>query len=155
MKVVKKILVVLLIVLVVMQFFAPKKNKGDLASLNAFTVETNMPKKVQAIFENTCYDCHSDFTRYPWYDRITPLNYWLADHIEEGKEHFNASNWGSYTIKQKDHKLEELIEEVEKKNMPLESYTYTHAEAKLSDDQIKAIVAWAKTVRASYNVVSN
>ncbi|TXD84835.1 cytochrome C [Subsaximicrobium wynnwilliamsii] len=155
MKVVKKILVVLLIVLVIMQFFAPKKNQGDLASLNAFTVETNMPKNVQSIFENTCYDCHSDYTRYPWYDRITPLNYWLADHIEEGKEHFNASSWDRYTIKKKDHKLEELIEEVEKKNMPLESYTYTHAEAKLSDEEIKAVVAWAKTVRAGYNLVSN
>ena len=152
MKLVKKILLVLLIVFVIMQFFGPEKNQGDSASLDAFVMETNPPKDVQTIFETTCYDCHSDVTRYPWYDKITPVNYWLAHHIEEGKEHLNLSAWEGYSIKKKDHKLDELIEEVEEREMPLKSYTYTHSNANLSDAQIQAVVDWAKKVRQSYSL---
>jgi len=152
MKIVKKILVVLLIVFIVMQFFGPDKNQGDLKSLDSFIAETQMPNEVQTIFENTCYDCHSDFTRYPWYDKITPVNYWLADHVEDGKKHFNVSQWDAYSLKKKDHKLDELIEEVEERKMPLESYTYLHADANLTEAQIKAVVDWAKGVRAGYDL---
>ena len=155
MKIVKNTLVALLIVFIIMQFFGPDKNQGSMASLDAFVAETNPPKDVQTIFETTCYDCHSDVTRYPWYDKVTPVNYWLADHIEEGKEHFNLSEWDSYSLKKKDHKLEELIEEVEEREMPLESYTYTHSDANLSDAQIAAVVDWARKVRRSYNLSSS
>ncbi|MGB1309403.1 MAG: heme-binding domain-containing protein [Oceanihabitans sp.] len=134
------------------QFFGPEKNQGDLVSIDAFLAETNPPEDVKKILESTCYDCHSDVTRYPWYNNITPVNYWLADHIDHGKKHFNLSNWEGNSLKKKDHKFEELIEMVEKKEMPLPSYTWTHTEAKLSDSQIKAVIAWANQVRFKYGL---
>ena len=102
MKIVKKILIVLLIVLVIAQFFGPDKNESDLEDIKLFLTETNPPKDVLAILETTCYDCHSSNTTYPWYNKITPVNYWLDSHIEEGKEHFNMSDWNSYSLKKKD-----------------------------------------------------
>ncbi|WP_047547669.1 heme-binding domain-containing protein [Psychroserpens sp. Hel_I_66] len=150
MKIIKKILVVLLVVFIIMQFFGPDRNEGKLSTVDAFIAETNPPSKVQNILETTCFDCHSDFTRYPWYDKITPVNYWLAEHIEDGKKHFNASAWSDYDLKKKEHKIHELVEEVEEKKMPLESYTYTHGDANLTDEQIAAVVAWGKQVRAKY-----
>nr|WP_321223135.1 heme-binding domain-containing protein [uncultured Psychroserpens sp.] len=150
MKILKKILVALLIVFIIMQFFGPDRNEGDIATVDAFIAETNPPSDVKTILENTCYDCHSDVTAYPWYNKITPVNYWLADHVEEGKEHFNISAWDSYNLKRKEHKIHELVEEVEEKKMPLESYTYTHGDANLTDEQIAAVVAWGNEVRAKY-----
>ncbi|MBP0903273.1 heme-binding domain-containing protein [Mariniflexile gromovii] len=150
MKIVKKIFLFLLIALVIAQFFGPEKNEGDLASIDAFLAETNPPEDVKLILKETCFDCHSDVTRYPWYDKITPVNYWLAGHVKDGKKHFNVSNWEGNSVKRKDHKFEELIEMVEDKEMPLESYTWTHSEAKLTDAQIKSVVDWAKLVRAKY-----
>ncbi|WP_445736906.1 heme-binding domain-containing protein [Mariniflexile sp.] len=150
MTILKKILFVLFLALVVAQFFGPQKNEGDLIATDAFEAETKPPKAVQLILEETCYDCHSNVTRYPWYNKITPVNYWLAGHIKEGKKHFNASNWEGNSVKRKDHKFEELIEMVEDKNMPLKSYTWTHPEAKLTDAQIKSMVNWAKQVRVKY-----
>lgn len=152
MKIIKKILWLLLLVFVIAQFFGPEKNQGDLVSIDAFLAETNPPEDVKKILESTCYDCHSDVTRYPWYNNITPVNYWLADHIDHGKKHFNLSNWEGNSLKKKDHKFEELIEMVEKKEMPLPSYTWTHTEAKLSDSQIKAVIAWANQVRFKYGL---
>jgi hypothetical protein len=150
MKTIKKIFLISLVFLVVAQVFGPKKNQGDLASVDAFFAETNPPEDVKLILKETCFDCHSDVTRYPWYNKITPVNYWLAEHVKDGKKHFNFSNWVGNSVKRKDHKFEELIEMVEEKEMPLNSYTWTHTEAKLSDAQIKSIVDWAKQVRIKY-----
>ena len=152
MKILKKIVLVLLILFVIAQFFGPEKNSGDIASIAAFEAETKPSDEVKIILKNACYDCHSDVTRYPWYNSITPVNYWLNHHVEEGKEHFNVSKWEGNSIKRKDHKFEELIEEVEEGEMPLNSYTWTHGDAKLTDAQIKAVVDWAKNVRVMYGL---
>lgn len=151
MKIIKKILTALLIVFIIMQFFGPDKNQGEMTSINAFIAETNPPEDVMGILKNACFDCHSDVTRYPWYSSITPVNYWMADHVEHGKKHFDVSQWSGYTVKKKDHKLDELIEMVEEKEMPLPSYTWTHGDAKLSDEQINAVISWAKGVRSKYS----
>jgi len=152
MKIVKNILLLLLVLFIVAQFFGPEKNQGEIASFEPFMQETNPPEEVTYILKETCFDCHSDVTRYPWYDKITPVNYWLAEHVEDGKKHFNISAWNDYSTKKKDHKFEELIEMVEEKEMPLESYTYTHSEAKLTDAQIAAVIDWAKGVRMKYSL---
>ena len=152
MKLLKKILLVLLAIFIVAQFFGPEKNEGDIASINAFLEDTNPPEQVKVILQESCFDCHSNVTRYPWYNSITPVNYWLADHIEHGSKHFNVSKWSGNSVKRKDHKFEELIEMVEAKEMPLPSYTWTHSEANLTEEQIEAVVTWAKNVRLKYEL---
>lgn len=152
MTILKKILLVLLVVFVIAQFFGPDRNEGSLESVQPFMLETKPNSEVTAVLKETCFDCHSNHTRYPWYDKITPVNYWLSEHVEDGKKHLNFSEWESYSTKKKDHKMEELVEEVEEKEMPLESYSYTHSEANLSDEQIKAVMDWANGVRRSYGV---
>ena len=152
MKIVKKILLVLLVIFIVAQFFGPEKNEGDLASIEPFLKETMPPEDVKVILKKTCYDCHSSFTRYPWYNNITPVNYWMAEHVEDGKKHLDFSKWADYSVKKKDHKLEELIEMVEEKEMPLESYTWIHSEARLTDEQIESVNNWAKQVRMAYSL---
>lgn len=150
MKILKKILLLLLVVFVIAQFFGPEKNEGELASLDTFLTETNPPEDVKLILKQACFDCHSDHTRYPWYSSITPVNYWMAGHVKHGTKHFNVSKWEGASLKKKDHKFDELIEMVEDKSMPLDSYTWTHSDAKLSDAQIQSVLAWAKEVRAMY-----
>ncbi|QNM84702.1 heme-binding domain-containing protein [Polaribacter pectinis] len=152
MKILKKILVFLLILLVVAQFFGPEKNDGNIETVNTFLAETNPPADVKKILETTCFDCHSDKTIYPWYNSITPVNYWLNDHIKDGKKHLNFSKWSEYSLKRKEHKMDELHEEVEKGEMPLESYTYTHSDANLTPEQIAAVVAWGKKVQGDYKI---
>ena len=152
MKIVKKILLLLLIVFVISQFFRPDKNEGDLTSIAAFFDDTNPPNDVKLILKESCFDCHSSKTHYPWYSKITPVNYWMADHVKHAKGHLDFSKWNDYSVKKKDHKLEELIEMVEKKEMPLSSYTWMHAESKLTDAQIKSILDWAKLARFKYSL---
>ncbi|NJN49885.1 MAG: heme-binding domain-containing protein [Polaribacter sp.] len=149
MKIIKKIGLVLLVALVIAQFFGPEKNESNLA-IEVFLAETNPPKNVEKILQNACYDCHTNKTTYPWYSKITPVNYWLEDHVADGKKHLNFSDWANYSLKKKEHKMDELHEEVEKKEMPLNSYTWVHTDAKLTADEINAIVTWGKAVQQNY-----
>lgn len=149
-KLLKRLGLVLLVVFVIAQFFGPEKNVGDISSVDAFIADTNPPEDVKLILKSSCFDCHSDHTRYPWYNSITPVNFWLEEHVNDGKKHFNASQWSEYSDKKKDHKLEELAEEVKEQEMPLPSYTWTHGDAKLSQEQMNAVEAWVKTARIKY-----
>jgi hypothetical protein len=76
----------------------------------------------------------------------------MAEHIEHAQEELNFSKWNDYSVKKKDHKLDELIEMVEEKEMPLPSYTWIHGDAKLSETQIEAVVEWAKFTRVKYGL---
>ena len=140
---------------IVAQFFGPEKNEGDLVSVASFIAETNPPENVKKILETTCYDCHSNKTVYPWYHNITPVNFWLASHVKDGKKHLNFSKWDEYSLKKKAHKMDELYEEVEEGEMPLASYTWTHSEANLTQEQVDAVVAWGKKAQADYKLQMN
>ncbi len=152
MRSIKKILLLLLAVFVIAQFFGPEKNSGEMVSFESFFEDTSPPENVKLILKETCFDCHSGITRYPWYSSITPVNYWMAGHINHGKEELDLSKWSAYSLKKKDHKLDELIEMIEKKEMPLPSYTWTHKEAKLTETQIEDVITWAKGVRTKYSL---
>ncbi|MFY9243034.1 MAG: heme-binding domain-containing protein [Polaribacter sp.] len=150
MKIVKKIGLVVLLIFIIAQFFRPEKNDGNINTVNAFVAETNPSEEVLNIMKTSCFDCHSSKTNYPWYNNITPVNYWLEDHIADGKKHLDFSKWSEYSLKKKEHKMDELHEEVEKKEMPLDSYTWVHSEANLTPEQIDAIVTWGKKVQGEY-----
>jgi hypothetical protein len=70
--------------------------------------------------------------------------------VNDGKKHLDFSKWSSYSLKRKEHKMDELYEEVEKGEMPLNSYTWTHTDANLTPEQIAAVVTWGKKVQGDY-----
>lgn len=152
MKILKKILLALLIILIAMQFYRPEKNSAETDLKTAFLTETNPSKEVKKILETSCYDCHSNTTAYPWYNNIAPVSYWLADHVKDGKKHLNFSEWENYSVKKKDHKLDEVMETVESGEMPLKEYTWTHKTANLSSTQKEALIEWVKNTRALYQL---
>lgn len=149
-RIVKLILIVALVALAVIQFIPVERNEGGYQTVELFEVETMPTSQVATILKNSCYDCHSSQTNYPWYAQLAPVSFWLADHIEDGKKHFNVSEWNSYSEKKKDHKLEELVEEVEEGEMPLDSYTWIHGN--LSEEQKELVIQWAIMARTRYDV---
>ena len=148
---VKRFLILALIALVVIQFIRPDKNEGDYASLDSFIAETKPSQEVQGILKTACYDCHSNQTKYPWYAEVAPVSLWLDQHIEDGKRHLNFADWDKYSAKRKDHKLNEVIDEVSEGDMPLASYTLIHHDADLTDQQVDMLLNWAKVARLNYS----
>ncbi|WP_298486581.1 heme-binding domain-containing protein [uncultured Maribacter sp.] len=152
MKLLKKTAIILLVAFVTIQFFRPSQNTSHGNHTKLFISETNPPQDVKVLLEQTCYDCHSNNTNYPWYNNVAPVSFWMANHVKDGKKHLNFSEWESYSTKKKDHKLEEVIETLEEGGMPLKEYTWTHERAKLTEEEKKLIVAWAKRSRALYQL---
>ena len=147
----KKILYTLLAIIVVIQFFRIDKTNPVVNSADDFIEITNPPEEISAILASSCYDCHSNESTYPWYSNISPISWWVKDHINEGREELNFSKWSTYTQKKKDHKLEEMIEEVEEGEMPLKPYPLTHPEAQLNESQKEELTKWFKKTRAEMN----
>jgi hypothetical protein len=144
---VRTILIIVLIVLVVIQFFRPAKNQSRDEGKSISTVYP-VPANIQPLLKDGCYDCHSNYTSYPWYDRIQPVAWWLQHHVNEGKKELNFSEFASYTPKKQAHKLKEVAELVHKDAMPLQSYTWMHPKARLTNDQKQLIINWAKGLQA-------
>jgi len=141
----KKILIGLGLLLLLIQFIRPDKNvSNDLK--NDISTKYQVPAEVNQILQVSCNDCHSNKTKYPWYANVQPVAWWLNDHVVDGKRHLNFSEFTKMPIAIQNHKLEETIEMVEEKEMPLPSYTNfgLHSEANLSDAQRKLITDWAK-----------
>lgn len=143
----KKILIAIAIILVVIQFIRPEKNIHVGAQPNAIQTKYSIPDTVNQLLTVACYNCHSNNTKYPWYNNIQPVAWWLNSHVDDGKKHFNFDEFSSYGLKKQDHKLEELIESQGDHWMPLDSYTWVHREANLTDKQSKMIVDWANSTR--------
>ncbi|MES2776399.1 MAG: heme-binding domain-containing protein [Bacteroidota bacterium] len=147
---VKNILLFLLIAFMVMQFFQPDKNNNDVVLSNNISSLVNVPDSVNKILYTACYDCHSNNTEYPWYSNIQPVGWWLNNHIKDGKKHLNFNEFATYTTKKQLKKLDEIKESQKDKWMPLDSYTWIHRNAKLTDAQRQLIINWvdssAKTI---------
>ncbi len=97
--------------------------------------------------KTSCYDCHSNNTKYPWYSEVAPISWWIADHVTEGKDELNLSLWTTFSDKKRNHKLEEMIELIEKKEMPLESYLPMHSEAELSESQQQELITFFREIK--------
>jgi len=73
-----------IIAFIVIQFFQPEKNVGEITQNHIFKQE-QLPENVQQTFQNACMDCHSNNTNYPWYNKIAPVSWMLKKHGTEGK----------------------------------------------------------------------
>jgi hypothetical protein len=144
---IKKVLIGIAVILVVIQFFHPAKNIDTGVQKNAIETKYNVPDSIKQVLAVACADCHSNNTRYPWYNNIQPIAWWLASHVSDGKKHFNLDEFTTYTLKRQDHKLDDLIETQKDHSMPLESYSLIHVDAKLSEKQRKALIDWANETR--------
>jgi hypothetical protein len=141
----KKIFIGLLIVLVAIQFIHPVKNLSGNTQKDISTLYS-MPDSVKLIVNKACADCHSNKTNYPWYAKIQPVDFWLENHVKDGKRHFNFNDFASYRIGKQNKKLEECIEQIKEDEMPLSSYTLIHKEAILTEAEKNILMNWCQKI---------
>lgn len=130
--------------LIIIQFFRPAKNDSPIKQGEDLASAIEVPTEVDNVLKTSCNDCHSNHTNDMWYMNIQPVGWWINHHIEEGKDELNFSIFNTYSPKRKAHKMEEVAEMIEKKEMPLDSYTWMHGDAKLSEAQRTLLITWAK-----------
>ncbi|PBQ30786.1 cytochrome C [Sphingobacteriaceae bacterium] len=144
---IKKILIALLLLLVIAQFFRIDKSNKLTPPEKDVLVITKPGAEISSILKESCYDCHSNEVTYPWYTNIAPVSWWIKHHVNEGTHHLNFSEWGNYSSRKADHKLEECVEMVEEDEMPMGSYTLMHGKATLTKQQRELLVKWFTSLR--------
>jgi|SRR3990170_1161249 len=143
----KKILLFLFSGLLIIQFIHPPKNKRSGPQVNYIGNAYTMPDEVKIILAKACNDCHSNNTNYPWYTRIQPVDWWMNQHVKDGKKELNFDEYTNKNLRFQYHKMEEIIEMVKEGEMPLNSYTWAHKEAKLTESEKNKLIDWSDMIR--------
>ena len=152
---IKKIAYILLALLVIIQFIRPARNISTAESANHIGKKYTISASMAGILEKACYDCHSNNTVYPWYANVQPVGFWLDNHVKEGKGELNFSEFLTYTPKKARHKMEDVVEQVKEGEMPLNSYTWMHKNAKLTQEERSAITIWADALAKQIALENN
>ena len=152
MKIYKKILLGLLFVFIVIQFIRPTKNAGDELLATDITRTIKVPDSIVNVFKTSCFDCHSNNTRYPWYVNIQPMGWLMANHIKEGKANLNFSEFGTYSKRKQANKLRAIAKSINDGSMPISSYTIMHTDSKLNEENKKLISDWVAHERDTMEV---
>ena len=141
-KTIKIIVFIILIIMVGIQFIPTIINKQSINYSKDFVTIYQVPKEISALLKTSCYDCHSNNTVYPWYSKFQPMNMFMSQHIEEGKDKLNLSEFGEYSDRRKKSKLKSMISQIKDDEMPLSSYTLLHWDASLSENDKKDILIY-------------
>ena len=147
MRLYKKILFGLGFLLIAIQFFRPDRTNPPEYQTDTVYATLSVPADVRNIFETACIDCHSNRSEWPWYTEISPISWFVVEHIVEGRDELDLSNWRKYSPTRSEHKLEELCEKVEEGEMPLKSYVLIHWDARLSQQDKDLLCAWSNSER--------
>lgn len=135
MKVLKYALMVLVILLVGVQFVRPARTNPP--ATNPYPIAD---PQVESILRRSCFDCHSNETKWPWYSEVAPMSWQIADHVKEGREHMNFSDWNEAKAEKR---FGEICEEIREGKMPIPGYEMLHPEAKLSSADMDALCTWS------------
>jgi hypothetical protein len=147
MKWLTRVLLALLVLFVIAQFFQPSMPAPRVDETKTLYHVESVPPNVRAILHRACDDCHSSRTAWPWYARVSPVSWWLAKHVRQGRKEMNVDDWADFKPRRKARKLEEICDQVKEKKMPLESYLPLHPQAKLSDADRGALCQWSSALR--------
>lgn len=139
------ILLSLLVLLIAAQAIRPDRSNPP--SVAGASLMTHATPEVAAILNRACRDCHSNETRWPWYTNVAPTSWFVANHVNHAREHFNYSQWTAIDADEQDQLLGGMCSLAERGRMPLPSYLIVHREAKLSPADVKTLCAWTEKMR--------
>jgi Haem-binding domain len=139
-KIIKWILIALVVAFIVMQFFNPPRTNPPVA--NDFIAATKPPPEIEKLFRASCYDCHSRETKWPWYSKIAPMSWQIAQDVDYGRANLDLSDWPTNDLARATKKMSTMSDDISDKSMPMPKYLLIHHDARLTDAQRKQITDW-------------
>ena len=146
-KILKWVAIVLVVTLIGIQFVRPALTNPPVDESQTINAQLQTTSEVASILDRSCRDCHSNKTVWPWYTKLAPVSWWLADHVNEGRHDMNLSEWGKLPKDRQERKLRQICDEIQDGMMPLSSYLPMHPAAKLSEQDKKTLCDWTDKER--------
>ena len=132
----------LLMVFTVSQLVRPARTNPTTDPARTLFHIRPVPAHVASALDRACRDCHSNDTRWPWYSNVAPVSWFVIDHVNHGRSHFNYSDWSRHDAEEGRRLLATACRLVREQEMPLLSYTWMHRHASLSPADVDALCAW-------------
>jgi hypothetical protein len=125
-----------LLVLLGIQFIPIKKTNPII------TQDIQAPAEVKSILRTSCYNCHSNETKWPWYSNFAPVSWMIINDVSDARNKMNFSNWNKISFEKQEELKKDIWDEVRQEDMPPTLYTYVHPESKLDLLQKNIIKKW-------------
>ena len=103
------------------------------------------PVEIKNILKYSCYDCHSNETKWPWYSKVAPFSWLIIDDVNEARKHLNFSEWESLYSGKRDDLKKSIWEELVADEMPPRKYIYLHPSASLEITQKNILKKWLQS----------
>ena len=148
---IKQAAMVFVAVFAAAQFVRPERTQPPTDVSRAIQAQIGTASGLAAVLDRACSDCHSNKTVWPWYTQFAPVSWWLVNHVNEGRQNLNISEFGKLPRDRQDRKLRQICDEVTDGQMPLSSYLPMHPAARLSEQDKQTLCDWTETERQRLN----
>ena len=137
---VKRILIGFVVIIIIIQFIQPARNNTGQVVPQSF-IDTFLPNDtVLNLLSNSCFDCHSNNTKYPWYTNVQPIGWLMANHINDEKKELNFNELAALSTRRRNSKFKSISQQIEQAKMPLKSYLFIHRNAALNEADKKLLI---------------
>jgi hypothetical protein len=140
----KKVFFGFLLIFIVIQFIPVNLPEVIADNPNDLFKNDIVENEIVAMLKNSCYDCHSNETVYPWYSYVAPVSFLVSRDTREGRKELNFSDWNSLSKLDKVSALDDIAEAIEEGEMPMKIYPITHPKANLSDTDREKLIEWTE-----------
>jgi hypothetical protein len=142
MKTLRIIFITIILIFILIQLVPNKLPQNSVENPQDIIVNNYVSEEISTIIRTSCYDCHSNQAKYPWYSHVAPSSWLVRKDIEQGRKALNFSEWSGYPERRMIGNLQDIQEETAAGGMPLPAYTLIHHKAKLNPEQKKIIAQW-------------
>ena len=134
------------LLLIGLQFFQPDEPIPTLPGDGPMEQYVAVPREVDRLLRAACYDCHSGETRWPWYARVSPVSWLIAEDIQHGRSNLDFSRWSTDPVREPTpvQRLSWICRDLRDGIMAPWSYRLMHSEARLTPEQQEVICAWTQ-----------
>jgi hypothetical protein len=132
---------------ILIQFVIPERTNPAVDQSLAIAAQAEFTPPISTMIKASCFDCHSNETRWPWHCYIAPVSWLVANDVATGRRNLNFSEWGKYSKSKRVLKLGQIYEQVSRGEMPLKKYLLMHADAQLSAADRDSILSWTERER--------
>lgn len=136
----KKTLFLFVALLISIQFIPTTKTNPPIDD----KIKLNAKSEVSKVLKKSCYDCHSNETKWPTYSNIAPFSWFIISNVKNGRKALNFSQWENIPSDIKVKRLQRAIKTTNNGLMPPSGYLKIHDYAILSEEDKKIISEWFK-----------
>lgn len=136
----------LAVIAIGIQFMRPERPRGELPGDGRMNDLVVVPAAIDSLLRRSCYDCHSDSTRWPWYAQVAPASWLLTRDVRHGRSNLDFSRWSLDPNREPtpQQRFQWMCRDARRAIMPPRSYLIMHPGARLTESETNLLCEWAR-----------